>query len=66
MTKKITTVCGDISHAELGVTSLHEHTFLDLRIAGKFMKNYFKSLPAIIIGQTDEMVHLSHKGSFFV
>jgi len=44
--KKITTVCGDIAPENLGVTSLHEHTFLDMRIAGKYLKGYFKSAPA--------------------
>lgn len=44
--KKITTVCGDIAPEQLGFTSLHEHTFLDLRIAGAFMKNYFKNVPS--------------------
>lgn len=45
MSKRITTVCGDIAPEKLGVTSLHEHTFLDLRIAGGFLKNYFKNVP---------------------
>lgn len=46
MSKKVTTVCGDIPPEQLGFTSLHEHTFLDLRIAGVFMKNYFRNVPA--------------------
>lgn len=46
MSKKVTTVCGDILPEQLGFTSLHEHTLLDLRIAGVFMKNYFRNVPA--------------------
>lgn len=45
MEKRITTVCGDIAPEAIGITSLHEHTFLDLRIAGEFMRNYFKNIP---------------------
>ena len=43
---KIMTVCGEISPEKLGVTSLHEHTFLDMRIAGSYLKGYFKNAPA--------------------
>ena len=44
--KRIITVCGDIVPEKLGVTTLHEHTFLDMRIAGAYLKGYFKSAPA--------------------
>lgn len=47
--KKIRTVRGDISPEELGLTSMHDHTFVDLSVAGQFMKNMFP-------GVTDEMV----------
>lgn len=47
--KKIRTVQGDIAPEELGLTSMHDHTFLDLSVAGQFMKNMFP-------GVTDEMV----------
>jgi phosphotriesterase-related protein len=36
---KITTVCGDIAPEQLGFTSMHEHTMLDMSTAGKFLKN---------------------------
>ncbi|WP_049945146.1 hypothetical protein [Butyrivibrio sp. AC2005] len=45
MSKKITTVCGEINADELGFTSLHEHTLYDLRIAGKYMRNMFQGVP---------------------
>jgi phosphotriesterase-related protein len=38
---KITTVRGDIAPQDLGYTTMHDHTFVDLRIAGEFMKNMF-------------------------
>jgi phosphotriesterase-related protein len=41
---KITTVCGDIAPEQLGFTSMHEHTMLDLSIAGAFMKNMFSDV----------------------
>lgn len=46
---RITTVRGDINADDLGFTSMHEHTLLDLRPAGKFMKNLFPDV-------TQEMV----------
>ncbi len=50
MKKRITTVCGDIAPEQLGVTSLHEHTFLDLRIAGGFLKKLFSEHPGVQAG----------------
>lgn len=38
---RITAVRGDIAPEQLGFTSMHEHTLLDLSIAGEFMKNMF-------------------------
>lgn len=45
MSKRITTVCGDIDSSQVGITSLHEHTFYDLRIAGQYMREMFKNVP---------------------
>ena len=59
MSKKITTVRGDISPEALGITSLHEHTFLDLRIAGQYMKDLFGTLP-------DSMLKLDLKNFAFL
>ena len=39
--KKVTTVCGDILPEELGYTSMHDHTFVDLHLAGEFMQAMF-------------------------
>ena len=41
MTKRITTVLGDIAPEELGFTSLHDHTFLDLTTAAEYMTSIF-------------------------
>jgi phosphotriesterase-related protein len=38
---RITTVCGDILPEQLGMTSMHEHTLLDLSIARDFMLQMF-------------------------
>ncbi len=45
MSNRITTVCGEIDSRAIGVTSLHEHTFYDLRIAGQYMRKMFKNIP---------------------
>lgn len=39
--KKIRTVLGDIVPEQLGFTAMHDHTFVDLRVASKFMKDMF-------------------------
>ena len=41
MTKKVTTVLGDIRPEELGFTSMHDHTFVDLTVAGEYMTSLF-------------------------
>lgn len=38
---KITTVFGNIAPEELGFTSMHDHTFLDMHVAGEFLKAMF-------------------------
>lgn len=42
---KITTVNGDILPQNLGFTSMHDHTFIDMKIAGAFMKRIFHDIP---------------------
>lgn len=54
MGKKITTVSGDIAPETLGITSLHEHTFLDMRIAGGYLKGYFKNVLSSMLSFTPE------------
>lgn len=49
MSQTITTVRGDIAPEALGVTTLHEHTLLDMRIAGGYLKGYFKNAPASML-----------------
>ena len=54
MTKKITTVRGEIAPEALGFTTLHEHTFLDMRVASEFLKKYFNSIPASMLNFAPE------------
>lgn len=57
--KKIRTVCGDISPDELGFTSMHDHTFLNLEVAGGFMESMFP-------GVTQEMVEFKPENYGFL
>lgn len=41
MNKIIRTVLGDITPAQMGYTSLHDHTFLDMRTAASYLKSIF-------------------------
>lgn len=66
MSKKITTVRGNIAPEALGFTSLHEHTFLDLRIAGSFLKNYFKNVPASMLDFKPENFAFLKQGVYLV
>ena len=66
MEKRITTVCGDISPDELGMTSLHEHTYLDLRIAGQFMKGYFKNIPEDLLEFQPENYTMLKTGIYLI
>lgn len=66
MTKRITTVCGDIAPEALGFTSLHEHTFLDMRIAGGFLKNYFKNVPQSMLAFEPENFAFLKSGVYLV
>lgn len=38
---RVTTVCGDIAPEDLGFTSMHDHTFLDMSMAGEYMQEMF-------------------------
>lgn len=48
--KRITTVQGDIAPEKAGITSMHDHTFVDLSIAGQFMQNLFGNIPESMLG----------------
>lgn len=52
--KRITTVRGDIAPEKAGITSMHDHTFVDLSIAGQFMKNLFGNIPESMLGFVPE------------
>ncbi|MCR5396734.1 MAG: hypothetical protein K6E64_04615 [Lachnospiraceae bacterium] len=64
--RKINTVNGVISPEKLGVTDLHEHTFLDLRVAGEFMKNYFKNVPQSMLAFQPENFPFLKTGVYLV
>ena len=66
MSKKIMTVRGEIAPQQLGLTSLHEHTFLDLRIAGSFLKNYFCNIPASMLEFKPENFPFLKSGVYLV
>ena len=64
--KKVMTVAGEIDSAQLGVTDLHEHTFLDLKIAGSFLKNYFKNIPQSMLEFLPENFAFLKNGVYLV
>lgn len=66
MAKRITTVRGDIAPEQLGFTSLHEHTFLDMRIAGGFLKNYFRNIPASMLAFKPENFPFLKSGVYLI
>ncbi len=66
MGKRITTVCGDIDPKQLGMTSLHEHTFLDLRIAGGYLKGYFKDIPESMTAFCPENFAFLKTGAYLI
>lgn len=59
MGKRITTVCGDIAPEQLGFTSMHDHTFVDLRVTGKYMEAMFPQV-------TREMVEFKPENYSFL
>lgn len=63
---KVMTVTGEIDIEQLGMTDLHEHTFLDLRIAGRFMKNYFKNVPEHMLAFRPENFPFLKSGVYLV
>ncbi len=56
---RITTVKGDIAPEQLGFTSMHEHTMLDLRPAAEFIKSIFPDV-------TQEMVEFKFENFAFL
>lgn len=66
MGKKIRTVCGDISPEHLGFTTMHDHTFLDLSVAGTFMKNMFPGVTDEILAFTPENYGFLKSGTYLM
>lgn len=64
MAKRITTVCGDIAPEELGFTSMHDHTFVDLSLAGAFMEAMFAGMPSQMLAFTPENYAFLKNGSY--
>lgn len=62
----ITTVKGDIPKAQLGFTSMHDHTFLDLSVAGEFMKNIFPDFPAFMLAFKPENYTFLKSGVYLI
>lgn len=66
MAKKITTVCGDIAPEQLGFTSMHDHTFIDLRVAGKFMEDMFPTVTQEMVQFTPENYSFLKTGTYLM
>lgn len=64
MEKRITTVRGDISPEQLGFTSMHDHTFVDLHLAGAYMESMFAGLPSEMLAFTPENYAFLKNGSY--
>lgn len=62
----ITTIQGDITPAQLGFTSMHDHTFLDLSIAGEFMETMFPNIPASLLEFKPENYPFLKSGVYLV
>lgn len=64
--KKIRTVRGDIAPEKLGMTSMHDHTFVDLSVAGQFMKNLFPGVTEEMVKFTPENYGFLKSGTFLM
>lgn len=62
----ITTVLGDITPDQLGFTSMHDHTFLDLSVAGEFMEAMFSNAPASLLEFRPENYPFLKSGVYLV
>ena len=66
MAKKITTVRGDISPEQLGFTSIHDHTFLDMRVSGQYMESLFPGVPQEMVRFTPENYGFLKSGTYLM
>lgn len=66
MNKKVMTVNGEVEVNSLGITDLHEHTFCDLRVAGAFLKNYFKNIPTSMLEFVPENFAFLKQGVYLI
>ena len=66
MSKRITTVNGDIRPEGLGFTSLHEHTFLDTHIAAGYLKGMFRNIPESMLKFTPENFPFLKTGVYLI
>lgn len=60
----ITTVRGDITPDQLGFTSLHDHTFIDLHVAGEYMQSMFPGVTLEILAFCPENYGFLKTGAY--
>lgn len=61
---KIMTVCGEISPESLGFTSMHDHTFVDLHLAGEYLEAMFNGIPQEMLAFKPENYAFLKNGSY--
>ena len=64
--KIVRTVLGDIAPEELGFTSLHDHTFLDMRQAGAFLEQMFPDVTQDQVAFVPENFTYLKTGTFLI
>lgn len=57
---------GDITPSALGFTSMHDHTFVDLRVAGEFMQNMFPDVTKEMVEFKPENYGFLKTGTFLL
>ncbi len=63
---KVTSVLGDIDSANLGMTSMHDHTFLDMHTAAEYMEKLFSAVPPFMRELKPENYGFFKSGSYLV
>jgi len=63
---KITTVRGDITPDQLGFTTMHDHTFIDLRVSGAYMESMFPGIPQEMVRFVPENYGFLKSGTYLM
>lgn len=63
---KITTVCGDIAPDQLGFTTMHDHTFIDLSVSGAYMESMFPGIPQEMVRFVPENYGFLKSGTYLM